>query len=188
MAREVLEIATQGGHSIREAREPGITADLADGAQDGDSAQLLEDVGIAEDDGFRGGWLVFGLVLANDLKDSGNFLFGEAAVSQDLRGVLAGVCDVVPAGEVAGIFRAIADEYAEIVEPGSGEDDVVVIVESGADGFNQSVEARLVSKFVDGPSLIPDEVAKPVKGSGLHVTFVPQNRSYPPQVCRSGTR
>lgn len=74
------------------------------------------------------------------------------------------------------------------MKPGGGEDDVVVVVEPGPDGFEQGLEAGLVSKFVDGSGLFPDEVAEPVKNSGLHVTFVPQNRGRQPLSCQGGTR
>lgn len=112
VAGEMLEAAAQGSNGVRKAREAGIAADLADGPQDTDGPQLLEDVGVTEDDRLRGGWLVFGLVLAHDLKDGGDFLFREARVAQDLGGMGAGVRDVIPAGEIVGIFRAIADEDA----------------------------------------------------------------------------
>jgi len=188
LARQMLERAAQRGDRVGEARKTGIAADLTDGTQDADGTELLEDIGVAEDDGFGGGGVVPGLMLADDLEDGGDFRFGEAGVAEDLRGVGAGVSDMIPAGEFLGILGAVADEDAEIMKPGGGQNDVAVVVESDADGVDERLQAGLVSKFVDGAGLIPDEVAEPVEGTGLHITFVPQMRQPPGRQCQSGMR
>jgi hypothetical protein len=175
LAREVVEIAAQRGDGISEAREAGIAAHLADGAQDANGAQLLENIGIAKNGGFRRGGLILGLVLAHDLKDGGNFRFGEAGVAQDLRRVGAGIGNVIPPGEFLGTFGAIANENAQVVKPGGSHNDLVVVVQAGADRFDECLKAGLVSKFIDRPGLLPNQVPKTIEGTRVHVTFVPRS-------------
>jgi hypothetical protein len=82
-AGELIEIALQDGNGIGKARESGIAAHLADGAQNADGAELFENVGVAKDGGLDGRRLVAGLVLPDGLEDCGDFVFGKAHLAQD---------------------------------------------------------------------------------------------------------
>jgi len=84
-AGKLVEVAAESGDGVGEAGEAGVAADFADGAEDADGAELFEDIGVAEDDGFEGGGVVFGLMLADSVEDSGNFLFRETGLAQDGR-------------------------------------------------------------------------------------------------------
>jgi hypothetical protein len=174
-AGELIERASQRGNGIGEAMESRVAADFADGAQDADGAELLEDVGIAEDGGFEGRGLVAGLVLADAVEDGGDFGFGKAGFAEDLRGALAGESHVVPAAEGLGIFGAVADEDAEVVKPGRCADDIAIVVEAGADGFRERVQARLMAEFVDGASLFRNDPLQDLEVMGFHTKFVPES-------------
>ncbi len=169
------QIAPQRGYGIRKAEEAGVAADFADRPQNADGAELLEDVGVTQNGGLKGGGLIVRLVLADDIEDSGNFIFRKARTAQDSGCMRAGVSDVIPVAELFGIFGAVADEDAEIVQPGSGTDDVAVVFKAGSDQLGQTVEAGLMAKFVDGESLFPNEVVKGLKVIHRHEMVVAQN-------------
>jgi hypothetical protein len=152
LRRECVDRALQAVACVGEGAEARVGAELGGGAEDADGADLLEDVGIAEERGFYAAGRVVGLVLADAVEHSGNFSLGETEVPENVGSALAGVDDVVPLAELLGVFRAVADEDAEVVEKGGGEEYVVVVVGRGCDGsgdlLGECVEARLVGVLV----------------------------------------
>ena len=78
-AGQLIEIATEHGDRIGEPREPRIAADFAHRAEDSNGAQLLKDVGIADDGGLEGRRFIGGLVLADDLENGWYFSSGKRA-------------------------------------------------------------------------------------------------------------
>lgn len=133
-AGEFVQRAAERGDGVGEAGEAGVAADFANGAEDADGAELFEDVGVAEDDGFEGGGRVFGLVQTDRVEDGGDFLLREAGLAQDDRRLRAGIGHMIPGDEGIQFLGAIADKNAEVMEPGGGFDDVAIVVEIGADG------------------------------------------------------
>ena len=55
---------------------------------------------------------------------------------------------MVPSFEGFGVFGAVAYEDAEVVEPDSGEDYVVIVGEASSDLLRECVEAGLMAEFV----------------------------------------
>lgn len=157
------QVAPQGGNGIREEMEPRIAADLADGAQDADGAQLLEDIGVAQDGRFDGAGLVVWLMLANDFQHRRYFALLKARLAQDGRSALTGVRYMIPAAKLLNIGRPMPDEDTEIVKPGSGADHIAVIFQPGSHLLGEAIEARLVAEFVDGKGLFPNEIVKCLK-------------------------
>jgi hypothetical protein len=163
-ARQFLEIPVQDGDGVSKAREARVAADLADDAQNTDGAELLKDIGVAEDGGFDCFRLVAGLVLLNSRKDGGNLVLGEARLAKDNGGVGAGIGDVIPAGQVVRILGAMSDKDAEIVEPGSGGDNVAVMREIGAEGLGEFDQAGLVTELIHRASLDFHELGQSIEG------------------------
>ena len=131
LCREGLKGLTKRPAGVVEEREACVAAELGGGTEDGNGAELLENVGIAEQCGLRAGGLVVGLVLANAGKDGRGLGDGEAHGCKDLGGAMTDVGHMVPANQGGSIFGAVTDEDAEIVEKGRGEEDVVVGGEIG---------------------------------------------------------
>jgi hypothetical protein len=171
---KLVEPAAEGGDGVGKAGEAGVAADFADGAKDADGAELFEHIGVAEDDGFEGGGGVFGLVLADGVEDSGDFLFGEAGLAQDGGCLRAGIGHMIPGSEGVQFLGAIADKNAKVMEPGSGFDDVAIVVEIGADGGCKRGHTRLVAEFVDGEGLFQNDTAEGLQVIRRHTTFVSQ--------------
>jgi hypothetical protein len=174
LAWQLVQAAAQGGDGVGEAGKAGIAADLANGAQDADGSELLEDVGVTQNRGFEGGGEVFGLVLPYGLEDGGNFGFGEAGIAENRRGLGAGVGDVIPAAEGFRFFRAVADEDAEIVKPRGGADHVLVVLEAVANCKCKRLQAGLVAELIHRPGLFQNETLKDLDVTRLHRSFVPQ--------------
>ena len=97
--RQGFKGAGEGGEGVGEDVETGVAADFADGAEDANGSELLEEVGVAEDGGLNGGGGELGLVGADGFENGGDFGFGKADVAED-RGRLGDrVGSVVPADE-----------------------------------------------------------------------------------------
>jgi hypothetical protein len=175
LAWQLVQTAAQGSDGVGEAGKAGIAADLAHGAQDADSSELLEDVGVAQNRGFEGGGGVFGLVLPYGLEDGGNFGIGEAGIAENRRGLGAGVGDVIPAAEGFRFFRAVADEDAEIVKPGGGADHVLVVMEAVANRKCKRLQAGLVAELIHRPGLFQNETLENLDVTRLHRSLVPQS-------------
>jgi len=171
-AGEVRQVASQGGDRIGKRDKAGIAADFADSAQDADCSKLLEDIGIAQNGGFNAGGFIVRLMLADHLEDRGDFIFGKARIAQDGGRMRTGIGDVVPAAEFLRIFGAVADEDAQIVEPGSRSYDVPVVVKAGSDQLGEAIETGLMAEFIDGKGLFPNEVVQVLKVIHRHELFV----------------
>lgn len=156
LVRQFAQIASEHRNRVRKAGKTRIAANLADRAENADGAELLENVGVAEDGGFECRRFVFGLVLANDIQHGRDFGLRKTCIAQDLRCMGAGIRDVTPAGEFGGLFGTIPDKDAEVVQPGRGADHVAIVAEIGADDRRQNIQTRLVTKFVDRTCLIFD--------------------------------
>jgi hypothetical protein len=186
-AGQLIQIAEQYCCRIRESGKTGIAADFADGAQDADPPELLEDIGVAQDGGLQRRGVIFGLMLADAVEDGGDFVLREACLTQDLRSTGAGIGYVVPEFQGFGIFGAIADKNTKIVEPGGGANHVSIVVKAGADGLGQLVEAGLVAEFVAGACLFQNDPAEDPEVMGCHRTFVPQIVLESGEMCQSET-
>jgi hypothetical protein len=64
---------------------------------------------------------------------------------------------MVPTAQLLWVLGPVADEYADVVEPGRGVNDVVIIGQVFSDGGFEGVEAGLVSILVDGACLALDK-------------------------------
>jgi len=170
--RKILEITMQGGNGISETGEAGVTAHLTDNAEDADGAELLEDVGIAKDRGLNGRGLVCRLVLPDRGQHGGNFSLGKARLTEDAGCVGAGVGDMVPAGKLFRVFRAVTRENAEIVKPGGGGNNLAVVREIRADGTSQFNQAGLMPEFIHRPGLGFHVSGQSIQGVRGHDTFV----------------
>jgi hypothetical protein len=170
-AGELLEVPAQDGHGIAEAGKARIAADLADGAQNAHGPELLEDVGVAEDGRLEGLRLVAGLVLKDGRDYCGYLLLREAHLAEKARGMGTGVSDMVPAREIFRIRRAMTDEDAQIVQPGSGNHNVAVMREIGAEDPGQLDQAGLMAKLIHRAGLGFNVEGQLLKGSS-HETFV----------------
>ena len=78
-----MEGCAERGDCWRIGMEARVLTYLRDCSEHADSAELFEDVGVAEDDGFEGGWKIFGLVCLDRVEDCWNFSFGKACVCKD---------------------------------------------------------------------------------------------------------
>jgi hypothetical protein len=183
-AGKPVEAAVEGGDCIGEAKEAGIAADFADGAEDTDGPELLEDVGVAKDGGLERCGFVMGLMLAYAVEDGGNFRFRKAGIAEDLRRVSAGISHVIPATKGFRFLRAVADEDAEVVEPGCGTNDVAIVIETGANRFGERVETGLMAEFVTRAGLFQNDPTEDRKVIGWHRTFVTQSASPTLQMCQ----
>lgn len=172
LAGKFVEVPAQDGDGIGEAGEPGIPADFAHDAKDADGAELLEDVGVAQEGGFDGIGLVLGLMLPDNAEDGRDFGLGKSNISKDLGGSVAGIGHMIPAGESCGVFGAMAHKDTKVMEPGCGGQDVSIVVDSGADGVHEGDQTGLVPEFVDRTCLRFDELGQPKDGIGSHETFV----------------
>ena len=76
---------------------------------------------------------------ANGFGDAVELFDGESAGGQEFAGACDGVGDVVPAFQLRLVAGAMADIDAQIVHPGRGKKDVVVVVHTLADGSCKSV-------------------------------------------------
>jgi hypothetical protein len=171
-AWQFFEIPAQDSNSVGETEKAGIAADLADDAQNADGTELLEDIGIAEDGGLDRFRLIDGLMLPDGRKNGGDPGLREAHLAEDNRGLGAGVGDVVPAGEIFGILGTVTDKNAEIVQPGSGGDNLLVVRNIGADGPGQFDQAGLVPELIHRAGLGFHEMGEAIKSCGGHDTFV----------------
>src|SRR5579875_1216226 len=63
---QFVQVAAEGGNGLGEAGKAGIAADFADGAEDANCPELLQDIGITKEGGLQGLGLVVGLVLADE--------------------------------------------------------------------------------------------------------------------------
>lgn len=171
-ARQILDIASQNGDRIGKARKTGIAADFADRAQNANGAELLEDVGVAEDGGLDRLRLVAGLMLPEAGEDAGDFPFGELHLAEDAGDMGTGVSHVIPMGEFFRIIGAMTDKDAEIVQPGSGSDNFAVMGDVGADQPGQFDQPGLMPEFIHRAGLGFDEMGQPIKDRGTHDTFV----------------
>lgn len=172
LARQDVEIPLQGGNGVGKTGKARIAADLADDAQDADGAQLLENVGVAENDGLNGFGFVAGLVLPDGREDGGDFVLREARIVENFRGLGTSIVNMVPAGEFGWILRAVADKDAEIVQPGGGDDDVPVVDKIGTKGLSQGKQTRLVAEFVHRESLGFNIMGELFEDRTGHRTFV----------------
>jgi len=178
LAGQVLEVPAQDGDGVAEAREAGIAADFADGTKDADGAELLKDVSIAENGGLDSFRLVARLMLPDDGENGRNLRLGEARLTEDSRGMGAGIGDVVPTGQFLRVFGAMSGKNTEIVQPGGSDDNLAVMGKIGAKEPGQLHQAGLVAEFIHRPSLGFDVLGQPVKGSGGHDTFVIFHKSF----------
>lgn len=64
---------------------------------------------------------------------------------------------MVPTAQLLGVLGPVADEYADVVEPGRSVNDVVIVGQVFSDGACEGVEAGLMSVLVDGACLSLDK-------------------------------
>ena len=87
------------------------------------------------------------------LNDSCNFRRREATAGECCGGLIHGIDHIVPAGECLRIFRAVPDKHAQVVEPRSSVDHIIIVGHPLAYQLRQRIQARLVTKLVDGQCL-----------------------------------
>ena len=100
---------------------------------------------------------------SDDLDDGGNFLSGKSESLQQPGRFFQRVSDIVPFCQFSEVFRAMTDKDADVVHPGGGVEYVVVEGLVLRKLFCDSVEARLMAKFVGriglGANVIGDRAA-----------------------------
>ena len=92
--------------------------------------------------------LVEGRCVRISFNDRRNLAFGKAELLEDLGHLAGGIGDMVPRGQRGGVFRAMADEDAEIVQPGGGMKDVVIVGLTLGQAFGELVKPGLVAELV----------------------------------------
>jgi hypothetical protein len=183
---QLIEIAPKHSDSVGKSRKPGVATDFAHRPEDADGAELLKDVGVAQDGGFEGLRFVMGLVLPYGTEDSRNLLSGETNLAKNVGGSRAGISNMIPLGKLVGILGAMPDKNAEIMEPGRGADHVAVVREIGADFEGQSVQAGLVAKLIHRTRLLLDVTNQNANVIGFHETFVTRKSHPSPSNCQCG--
>lgn len=167
MARQRFQSAAQRSDGVGELGKSGIASHFRYCTHYAHGAELFQDIRIPQDHTFDGGRLAGWLMRADGLANGWNLLGWKAQSPKNRRCMLRGVGDVIPSGELFRIFRALANEHAQIVQPGRRANHVVIVLMSLADLSRKRVEAGLVPELVDRSSDISDVI-----GEGLPVTCV----------------
>ena len=63
----------------------------------------------------------------NDLHHRGNFLAGKAKAGQERRCLIHRVRHTIPGSQACGVFRAVAHEHSEVMQPRGGVQDIVIV-------------------------------------------------------------
>ncbi len=168
LRRQLFGVALQNTKCVFERDKAGVAADFTDGAKNGDSAELFEDVCLAQKNTFEGGRLAGWKVGPDDFDDGRNFFRGKAESLEQARCFFERVGNVVPFSKRGWVFRTMANEDADVVEPGGGVEDVVVEWLILRNLFCEFVQARLMAEFVGwiglGANVVGDGEAEFVVG------------------------
>ena len=156
--RQLFGIALENAKCVFEGAESGVASDFADGAENRDRAELFENVGVTQEDAFERSWIAGWKVGSDDLDNGWNFLGGKAESLKQGGCFFERVSDVIPFCERDWVFGTMADEDAEVVQPGGGVEDVVVERLALRNLFCEFVEARLMGEFVGWPGVGADVI------------------------------
>ena len=99
--------------------------------------------------------------------DRRNLAFRKAELPQDLRRLAAGISHVVPGSQRGRVFRTVADEYPEVVQPCRGIKDVVIVGLTLGEPFRELVKPGLVAELVRRLRLGADVINDGLSVSGL---------------------
>ena len=147
--------------------EASVPAHLADGAQDGDGAQLLQEVRVAQQGALKCGRLAGRKMRPNGLDDSRDLALGKAELFQNGRRVAGGVGHVVPGRQGHVLLGAVADEDAKIMHPGGDKEDVVVVGLVFRQPGGQVIKPGLMAEFVRRLRLGADVVHDSLSAGGF---------------------
>src|ERR1035437_4048877 len=103
----------------------------------------------------------------DDFNGSRNLSFRESKLLQDRRRHAGDVSHMVPRGQCRRVFRTVADEYPEVVHPGGGIEDVVVVCLALGEPPRELVKPGLVAELVGRLRLGADVVGNGFPVSGL---------------------
>jgi hypothetical protein len=158
LSRESFQRCSEGSRRRREIGEPAITANLGNRAHDANGSELFEDISVTEDFTLNGrgnsGWLM----CANGFHDRGNLRGWKLNVTQYLRRLGDCIGGVVPGCERLRVFRAMTNEHADVVQPGCGKHDIVIVDVVLSYFQCQGVQPRLMTELLYGTSLPPNVV------------------------------
>ena len=104
---------------------------------------------------------------ANSFNHGRDLAFGEPEALQDSGHLAARISHVVPRGQRGWVFRTMADEDPQIVQPGRGIQDVVIVRLTLREPFRELVEPGLVTELVRRLRLGPDVLNDSFSISGL---------------------
>ena len=99
--------------------------------------------------------------------DRGDLGFRKAALPQDLRRLTAGVSHVVPLGQCVWVFRPMADEDPEVMQPRRSMEDVVIVGLTVGKPSRKLVKPGLVAELVRRLRLGADVIGDGLSVSGL---------------------
>ena len=133
LAGQLLGRALQHRQHRRERGIARVAAHFGQRAQGPDGAELLEDVGIAQNGGFGGVGIVERLMRADGLAHAVKLIGGKPAGGKEFPGARNGVGNVVPALQFCLAHGPVPDIDAQVVHPCGGKEHVVVIVHAFAD-------------------------------------------------------
>src|SRR5438046_8638304 len=103
---------------VREPNKTCVAADFTDGAENGNRAELLQDIRIPEQDPFKSSRLLGRQMGPNNFGHGGNFFDGKTEPLQDWWSFADRVSDIVPCCERDRVFGTMSDENAEVMHPG----------------------------------------------------------------------
>lgn len=105
------------------------------------------------------------------VQDRGELGFRKAELPQDLRRLAAGISHVVPGRQRGWVFRTMADEDPEVMQPRRSMEDVVIVRLTVGEPFGELVKPGLVAEFVRrlrlGTDVINDGLSVSGSGHGL---------------------
>ena len=151
-------IALKDAESVFEGAKACIAPNFADSAENADSAELFENVRVAQKNAFKGGWATGGKMRPDDFDDGWNFFVGKTESLKQAGRFFERVSDVVPFSKRGWIFGAMANEDAQVVEPRGSIKDFVIERLILRELFCELVKARLVAEFVGRVGLGADVI------------------------------
>ena len=99
--------------------------------------------------------------------DRGDLGFRKAELPQDLRRLAAGISNVVPLCQRGWVFRAMADEDPEVMQPSRSMEDVVIVGLTVGEPPRELVKPGLVAEFVRRLRLGADVINNGLSVAGL---------------------
>jgi len=168
---QLVESPAEGCHRVSMPDEPCVTAYLADGAEDRNRPKLLQKVRVAQQRALERFRPACRDMRPDGLNDCWNLGFWKTRSVQDLGCLAAGITHVVPGCQRSRVFRTMADEDPEIVQPGGSVKHVVIVGLTLGQPFRKLVKPGLMAELVRrlrlGADVVSDGLAVAGLGHGL---------------------